>query len=200
MVCRNRGANAAVATLAAAAVSGLRWRDLDLDGGRLSITQTLIAPDFQVQFSTPKTAKGRRSVALDSGTVAALRKRRERAVQECELLDPPIPELVFTQPDGEPVHPHSLSEAFVRRAKEAKLPRLNLHGLRHTYASLALQAGIHPLVVSERLGHSSVSITLDVSHAVPTMQESAAELVAALFLGEPEPPADLQTPVQTNAR
>jgi integrase len=178
---------------------GLRWRDLDLDAGRLSITQTLIAPDFKVQFSTPKTAKGRRSVALDSRTVAALREHRTRQAYECELFDLPAPELVFMQPDGEPVHPHSLSEAFVRRAKEAKLPRLNLHGLRHTYATLALHAGVHPKIVSERLGHSSVSITLDVySHAVPTMQESAAELVAALFAAD-EPPADLQTGLQTEA-
>jgi integrase len=76
-----------------------------------------------------------------------------------------------------------LRQAFEQRIKEAGLPRIRLHDLRHTHATLALQAGIHPKVVSERLGHSSVSITLDTySHAIPAIQETAASLVAALFL------------------
>jgi hypothetical protein len=68
--------------------------------------------------------------------------------------------------------------------KGAGLPRIRLHDLRHTHATLALEAGIHPQVISERLGHSTVSITLDIySHAIPALQETAAELVAALVLG-----------------
>ena len=70
--------------------------------------------------------------------------------------------------------------------KEAKLPEIRLHDLRHTHATLALQAGVHPKVVSERLGHATVSITLDTySHAIPAMQEEAAVLIAGLvFAGK----------------
>jgi integrase len=73
---------------------------------------------------------------------------------------------------------------FQERVKGAGLPRIRLHDLRHTHATLALQAGIHPKVVSERLGHSNISITLDTySHAIPAMQEEAAAKVAKLVFG-----------------
>jgi integrase len=72
---------------------------------------------------------------------------------------------------------------FERHAAAAKLPKLSLHGLRHTHATLALRAGVHPKVVSERLGHASVGFTLDVyTDALPDLQEGAAALVAALVL------------------
>lgn len=93
-------------------------------------------------------------------------------------------DLVFSQPDGSTLSPNAFSQAFDRQVKGAGLPRIRLHDLRHTHATLALEAGIHPKVISERLGHSTVSITLDIySHAIPALQETAAELVAALVLG-----------------
>jgi integrase len=95
-------------------------------------------------------------------------------------------DLVFTREDGSPIHPQSFSEAFERHAAAAKLPKLRLHGLRHTHATLALRAGVHAKVVSERLGHASVAFTLDTyTDALPDMQETAAGMVAALVL-EPE--------------
>ncbi len=73
---------------------------------------------------------------------------------------------------------------FEHRAKAAGLPKIRLHDLRHTHASLALRAGVHPKVVSERLGHSSISITMDTyGHAIPAMQAEAAATVAALVVG-----------------
>lgn len=94
-------------------------------------------------------------------------------------------DLVFAREDGTPVHPDGFADAFQRQAKEAKLPRIRFHDLRHTHATLALAAGVHPKVVSERLGHASVTITLDTySHAIPAMQETAAELVASLVFGD----------------
>jgi integrase len=78
----------------------------------------------------------------------------------------------------------SLSRTFGRLAAAAELPRIRFHDLRHTHATLALQAGVHPKVVSERLGHANISITLDTySHAIPAMQEDAAAKVAALIEG-----------------
>ncbi len=93
---------------------------------------------------------------------------------------------MFTKESGEPVHPQMVSRSFAQAIAAAKLPEIRLHDLRHTHATLALQAGIHPKVVSERLGHATVSITLDTySHAIPALQEEAAALIAGLvFAGE----------------
>ena len=88
---------------------------------------------------------------------------------------------VFTKETGEPWHPQMVSRSFAQAIAAAKLPAIRLHDLRHTHATLALQAGIHPKVVSERLGHATISITLDTySHAIPAMQEEAAAQIAEL--------------------
>jgi integrase len=92
---------------------------------------------------------------------------------------------VFTRDDGQALHPQSVSRAFERAVAAAKLPKIRLHDLRHTHATLALAAGIHPKVVSERLGHATVSITLDTySHAIPATQEEAAARIANLVFAE----------------
>jgi integrase len=89
--------------------------------------------------------------------------------------------LVFTAENGEALDPESVSRYWRQAVKKAMLPTIRLHDLRHTHATLALQAGIHPKVVSERLGHATVSITLDTySHAISAMQEEAAALIAGL--------------------
>ena len=87
---------------------------------------------------------------------------------------------MFCREDGSPVHPDAFSKSFNRHVRETSLPQIRLHDLRHTHATLALQAGLNPKVVSERLGHASVSLTLDVySHVIPAMQKELAEKVAA---------------------
>ena len=176
---------AAAAGLRRGEVLGLRWRDVDMAGGRLAVVQTLLHVRNELAFSTPKTAKGRRSVALDTRTIEALRAHRRAQVEERLALGPGYQDgdLVFAREDGAPLWPDSFSRAFNRHAKAAALPAIRFHDLRHTHATLALQAGVHPKVVSERLGHATVSITLDTySHAIPVMEEEAAERVAALVL------------------
>src|SRR6266568_7420585 len=85
------------------------------------------------------------------------------------------PDLVFAREDGRPSSPDGFSQVFDRHAEAAKVPGIRLHDVRHSFATLALRAGIHPKVVSEILGHASIGITLDTySHAVPSMQEEAA--------------------------
>jgi integrase len=166
-------------------VLGLPWRDVDLGQPRVSVTQTLVG---ERRLSSPKTEKGRRSVALDSGTVEGLRAHRARQLEERLAFGPDYENsgLVFCREDGAALSPNAFSQTFDRLVKAAGLPRIRFHDLRHTHATLALQAGVHPNVVSERLGHSTVSITLDIySHAIPVLQESAAELVAALVLSAP---------------
>ena len=93
-------------------------------------------------------------------------------------------DLVFGTELGEPLHPDQISKLFKRHVMAACLPVISLHSLRHTHATLALQAGIHVKVVSERLGHASVLVTLNTySHAIPSMQEEAAEQIASLVFG-----------------
>jgi integrase len=151
-----------------------------------------------VQFSQPKTEKGRRSVPLDPRTVVALREHAERQAEEQALLGASVGlDLVFSRPDGAPLHPHQFSQAFEQRTSEACLPRIRLHDLRHTWATLALQQGHHPKVVSEILGHSSVSITLyTYSHAIPMLNETAVAMVATLVLGDEAAPAGSPEPVE----
>ena len=93
-------------------------------------------------------------------------------------------QLVFVQEDGTRIHPTRFSHWFTAHAQRAGLPRIRLHDLRHSYATAALSAGIPAKVVSERLGHANVSITLDTySHVLPALQEDAANAVATLILG-----------------
>jgi integrase len=165
-------------------VLGLRWADLDLDAATASIVQTVIVVKHDVRFGSPKTAKGRRSVALDPGTVAVLREHRRHQLEERLLMGAGWQDhdLLFTKVDGTPIHPERFSREFDRRNERWSLPRIRLHDLRHTWATLALQAGIHPKIVSERLGHANITITLDTySHVTPTMQAEAAATVAGLF-------------------
>lgn len=163
---------------------GLALDSVDLDAKRLAVTRALIAIGYEIEFSEPKTERGRRNVALDSQTVAALRAHRKDQIAEQLALGPAYEDrgLVFCCEDGTPIHPDRASKLFAQHVKAAGLPRIRLHDLRHTHATLALAAGVHPKVVSERLGHSSIAITLDTySHAIPALQEEAASAVAALI-------------------
>jgi integrase len=174
---------------------GLRWSDLDLDTGRASIRQTVIAIRHTVMIGTPKTAKGRRTVTLDSGTVAALREHRRRQAAERLLMGAGWSDndFVFCHPDGTMLHPERFSRGFLETVARIGLPRIRLHDLRHGWATLALQAGIHPKVVQERLGHANIAITLDTySHVVAGLHENAAEDVAALFRPVSNPLAEGQ--------
>jgi integrase len=174
---------------------GLRWQDLDLDAGRASIRQTVIAIRHTVMMSTPKTASGRRTVRLDKGSVAALREHRARQAAERLLMgagwtdnDP-----VFCHPDGTALHPERFSRGFAEWVQKTGLPRIRLHDLRHGWATLALQKGVHPKVVQERLGHANIAITLDTySHVTAGLHEEAAEDVAAMFLPVSNPLAEGQ--------
>jgi integrase len=91
---------------------------------------------------------------------------------------------VFTREDGKPLHPESVSTRFERAVKASKLPMIRLHDLRHTSATIALAAGVHPKVVQERLGHADISITLDLySHVTPGMGAEAASKIGDLLYG-----------------
>lgn len=161
---------------------GLRWEDVDLENARLSVRRALIPNGATVVVSEPKTARGRRSVALDPATVEVLKGQAARQLaDQADCKEWSETGLVFTKKSGEAWHPEVISRLFRAAVKNARLPVIRLHDLRHTHATLALRAGIHPKVVSERLGHATIAITLDTySHAIPAMQEEAAARIAEL--------------------
>jgi len=163
---------------------GLRWREVDLDSGRVSIVRTITTVNGQPIETSTKTNKSRRRVALDTATVEVLRAHREREEVERKAAGSAWHEtgLVFTLEDGSAIHPDRFSRWFSRLVELAGVPHIRLHDLRHTHATLALEAGVHPKVVSERLGHATVGITLDLySHVSPAMDEDAAERIAGLL-------------------
>jgi integrase len=162
---------------------GLTWRDVDLDGGTIAIAKARISTERGVIDSSPKSGRGR-AVALDPATVATLREHRKSQLEERLAWGPAYADedYVFCREDGNPYSPDYVTRAFRGAVKRAAVPRIRLHDLRHTWASLALAAGVNPKVVSERLGHATVSFTLDTySHVIPGLQEDAAAKVAALI-------------------
>ena len=137
-------------------------------------------------LGTPKSAAGVRSIALDTGTVAALRRwRRAQAAERLVMAqDWGSGDLVVTEPDGTPVHPRALSRRFLAIAGQAGLPKIRLHDVRHSYATAALRAGMPVKELSQRLGHADISVTLRVyAHVLPGDDETAAALVAAAITG-----------------
>ncbi len=127
-------------------------------------------------------------MSLDIQTTEALALHRREQYEELLLLDLPLNDveaLVFRSEDGSLLHPERFTRTFKRHVEKSGLPPLRgPHGLRHTWATLALQAGIHPKVVSDRLGHSTVSITLDTySHVLPILDAEAADVVASRVYG-----------------
>ena len=164
---------------------------IDFAGGNVAVRRQLVEVNYELRYSEPKTARGRRSVALDPYTVGAIREHRDRQRKEradLGALDPA--ELVFTKLDGTPLQPQNVSQAFGNIIRRDGLPTIRLHDLRHTAASLMLAAGVHPKIVSERLGHAGIQITLDrYSHVTAGLQAEAANVLArAVF--EPRPDDD----------
>jgi integrase len=172
---------AALTGMRRAEVLGLRWRDLDMDAGRVSVRQALVSVGYEIVISTPKTHQAR-TIDLDLGTVERVRRHRERQLQERSKWggDYQDNDLVFCREDGSPLHPHTFSQAFERIVARSGLPRIPLHGLRHTHATVGLSIGVPAKVVTERLGHENVAFTLkQYAHVLPGMQAEAARLIAS---------------------
>ena len=132
----------------------------------------------------PKTRRSRRVVDLDPATVEALQRHRSRQREQHLALGvtATASDRVFTGDLGEPLRPNSVGQAFRRLVLKADVPVIRLHDLRHTHASHLLRAGVNVKVVSERLGHASVSFTLDTyGHVMPGQQAEAAAAAAALL-------------------
>ncbi|AZO63025.1 MULTISPECIES: tyrosine-type recombinase/integrase [unclassified Mesorhizobium] len=164
-------------------ILALRWRHVELGDNlrRLSIEQSAEQTDDGVRYKEPKSGRAR-TVALSASTVAELKAHRARQAEELLRLGirPDADSFVVAQVDGSPIQPRSLTHEWVRVLGNTALPRIRFHDLRHTHATQMLSSGVHPKVASERLGHSTIGITLDLySHVMPGMQADAAEQVDA---------------------
>jgi integrase len=172
---------------------GLRWSDINMDGKPPTATVRRAAIVISHKREAGKTKTGKdRLIELDARSVDVLKVWKARQAEERLLVGPGYEiaeKLIFTLPDGRGYHPERLSREFERKQAtynrlnpKSPLPRLRLHDLRHTWASIA--PGVHPKIVSERLGHTTIAITLDIySHAMPGMQSQAAEQVSAMIFG-----------------
>ena len=183
-------------------VLGLRWDDVDVDKApalasirQENVPLTKASGVGREGRIVARTKGGKpRVIELDAMTVAALRAWRALQTKERMLMGPGYQDcgLIFCQPDGRPYHPEAFSKTFDRRLRQqafVDLPTIRLHDLRHTWATLALVAGVDVKLVSERLGHSSPVVTWQTyQHVVKGMQTGAAEKVAALIFGTPGDP------------
>jgi integrase len=155
----------------------VRWSDIEFGTGETSIQRTLEQTSEGLRFKEPKTQKASRTVTIPAIAVDALKAHKVHQAERRLMLGPAYEDhgLVFARDDGSPWPPDTFSTAFAVLIRRSSLPHVRFHDLRHSHASQLLRQGVHPKVVSERLGHSSVKTTLDIySHVVPGMQHDAA--------------------------
>jgi len=144
---------------------GLKWSDIDLDAGRLSVRRGYHRRDGKDTFSKPKSKRSTRTIALSPSTVEVLKNH----------MNTKNGDLVFHRANGRPINPNTVTWQWKEDSIAAGVPVIRLHDARHTHATILLSQGVHPKVVQERLGHASIQITLDLySHIVPGLQEAAA--------------------------
>jgi integrase len=170
---------------------GLRWKDLNWTQGTIHIQQT-VTPDKNNRgraaiLPRTKTSAGARTVRLTALTLDALRDHmaaQDRRQLEAEMWEDH--DLIVCTSKGTPINPNNVTRSFERLVKIAGLPRIRVHDLRHTSATMLLKQGVPPKVASERLGHATVSTTLDLySHVLPDMQEDAARKITELLSEAP---------------
>lgn len=186
---------------------GLKWQDIDLEQGTLQVRRILTRiptklPGKGFEEAEPKTDKGRRSIVLPSFAVEALRQHRLRQ-REAKLkagLAWQDHGYVFCTPIGTHLNPtRDVLDVLKSFLKQAGLPDIRFHDLRHSSATMLLGMKVHPKIVQEILGHSQIAITMDIySHILPTMQEEAMNKLNEALQGEPA--ISCQPPCQSPTR
>lgn len=164
---------------------GLRWSDVGLDTGSITINHTRVTVAGKAVDGVPKTAAGRRAIPLDQSLSPILRAHKARQGREKLAAGGAYEESGYLVADelGRPYHPDSVSGWFDDRVKLSGLPRIRLHDTRHTAASLMLASNVPVKVVSEMLGHASPTITLAIyAHVMPGMAEEAGAALSASLL------------------
>lgn len=166
-------------------IAALRWRDAELGDNRrsLSIVQSAEQTNDGVRYKEPKSGRAR-TVALPKSVVDELRRHKARQAEEQLRIGirPDDDSFVVAQADESPFQPRMITDGWLRLLDKTGLPRIRFHDLRHTHATQLLAAGVHPKIASERLGHSTIGITLDLySHVMPGMQADAAAQIDAMI-------------------
>jgi len=163
---------------------GVRWKNVDLEREILRVVESLEQTKSGLRFKAPKTEK-MRAITLPAFAVEELRRLKTKQAEELLMLGirQSAQTLVCGQADGKPLQPRSLTHEFTRLVARLKdLPRVRFHDLRHSHATQLLLDGVHPKIVQERLGHSTITTTLDLySHVTDTMQTDAATRLDAAF-------------------
>jgi len=163
----------------------LKWEDVDLEGGRLRVRRTLTHADKAFVLGEPKTKNSRRTIRLTKGTISALQAHLSRQLEEIEKMGSlyQLGGLIFATEAGTIINPSNLrNRSFKPLLAKGALPQIRFHDLRHTCATLLLSKDVNVKVVSEMLGHASISITLDIySHLLPDMQEKAVEALEEML-------------------
>lgn len=159
-------------------ILALKWSDIDFESSVIHVQRTLSFTKSRYVFSEPKTAGSNRMIPIPETLINELRRHRKRQQEARLKLGAAFQDhdLVVTTWKGTPVYPSDIDRDFVQVIKETGLPRIRFHDLRHTHATILLRLGEHPKVVAERLGHSSVTVTLDTySHVLPDMQRGLVD-------------------------
>jgi integrase len=164
---------------------GLRWDDIDLNVGIVTVRHALVMVHSVPTETTPKTAAGQRLVGLDPETINVLRDHQRRQYAERRKCPPGFSEHsghVFTDEIGRPLIPEYVTKCFTRAVHRGGLPPIRLHDVRHSHATAMLLAGVDVKVVADRLGHSNTTITQNIyQHRVESLDRAAAERVAGLI-------------------
>ncbi|MCT8978269.1 site-specific integrase [Clostridium sp. CX1] len=165
-------------------ISALKWSNINFDNEFISITHNMQRVENGYELKQPKTDKSRRTIAMMDMTVKELKEHRKKQLALKLYMGPDYKDedFVCAWDNGSPFRPHYISDIFRDNVKKLKFPKIRFHDLRHTHATIMLSKGVHAKVVSERLGHSNISITLDTySHVLPNMQKEAVSKINDVF-------------------
>lgn len=166
-------------------IAALRWKHVDWVTSRLAIVVSAEQTSEGVHYKEPKSGRGR-AVDMSASVASSLKIYRTKQAEQLLAIGIRIDDETFivTDESGDPLKPTALTDAWLRLLERIDLPRIRFHDLRHTHATQLLAAGVHPKIASERLGHSTIGITLDLySHVMPSMQADAAAQIDAMIRG-----------------
>lgn len=167
-------------------ILGLKWDKVDFDSNQIYICNNILySPDIGIYESTPKTETSKRFVSLPSETMQLLKKYK--AWQSSERLKLGTyykdNDFIFSQDNGNPMHPDSVTDYLNKFAKRHNLPHINAHAFRHTMASMLYFNGVDSVSISKRLGHAQVSTTANIyAHVMEAADKKNAEILSDIFL------------------
>jgi hypothetical protein len=165
---------------------GLKWGCVDFEQSRIHIcNNVLYTPDRGLYEDTPKTEKSKRYIVLPAETMDLFRQYRKWQMEERLRLGAYFidRDFVFTQDNGEPLHPDSVTNYLTKFSRKYNLPHINAHAFRHTMASILYYHGVDSVSVSRRLGHAQVSTTANIyAHIIEDADQRNAEILSDIFL------------------